>query len=109
MTGFSIDPGQLRKRGSDLEAVGADAVGELRGSRGVITGSTPWGSDEAGTVFGEAHAELAAVADEVLTLFTDAIEAAGHNVRAMGDDYEEADGVGRDDFDSIAGGLGEVR
>ncbi|MDQ3578332.1 MAG: hypothetical protein M3443_12195, partial [Actinomycetota bacterium] len=72
--GFEVDPDQLRKAGAGLEAIGQDAVDELSGPRDAVAEATPWGADEGGAAIAEAHAELAAMAHQVLKLFTDGMD-----------------------------------
>ncbi|MGH3913634.1 MAG: WXG100 family type VII secretion target [Pseudonocardiaceae bacterium] len=108
MTGFDIDPEQMRQQGREIEQLGVTSADRLRSLRDLVAGDgAPWGADEAGAAFGAAYQELVTVADEVLRLFSDGIESVGHHLQQHADEVHGVDEDSRDLFTTIAGELGD--
>ncbi|MEY8040054.1 hypothetical protein AB8O55_11665 [Saccharopolyspora cebuensis] len=105
--GFSIDPERMHDSGRKLEQTSHEGEADLAAPRMTITGQRPWGADEGGSAVAEAHAELGAVADEVLTQLFLAISGVGANVKGMADDMQEIDERSRDELNAVARQLGE--
>lgn len=108
MTGFEIDPEQMRQQGRKIEQLGVTSADRLRSLRDLVAGDgAPWGADEAGAAFGAAYQELVTVADEVLRLFSDGIETVGHNLLQHADEVQAVDDNSRDLFTTIASEMGD--
>lgn len=107
MTGFKIDPEQMRQQGREIEQLGVASADRLRSLRDLVAGDgAPWGADEAGAAFGAAYQELVTVAEEVLRIFSDGIEMVGHNLQQQADEVQGVDNNSRDLFTTIASEMG---
>jgi uncharacterized protein YukE len=90
--GFSINTGELRGSGTQLQRLGGQLADGLSGAKAQIAGSSAiWGADEEGAAFGEAYQEVSAKVGELLDALAEAFDTVGFNLGVVADNIDAAD------------------
>ena len=89
---FTIDPDSLRSASQLLQQCADLFGGSLKTlASGVTGGGSPWGSDEAGTMFGMAYTEITSLGLEALNHLGEGLTSLAEALAQMGDIVEATD------------------
>lgn len=101
MTGFRVEPEQLAEAAQGLQTVGESLYSALTDVTATLTTNSPWGADDAGTVFGMAYTALLSHALESMQSHVEKVFVSAEGVMAMAQTYDEAEQGAKQTFDSM--------
>jgi hypothetical protein len=104
MTGFTVDPERLAAAGQSLQTVGESLGSALTQVQTTLTSNSPWGADEAGTVFGMAYTALLSHALEAMGSHAGAVHDGAHGLGAMAAIYDGFEKNLKSGFDAMGDG-----
>ncbi|WP_327042749.1 WXG100 family type VII secretion target [Micromonospora ureilytica] len=89
---LEVDVTALHSAARSIEASGERLGAEVQRLQGTVTGSaSPWGGDEAGTVFGAAYTEVLQHALDVYASMADQLLSVADRLGAAADAHERSD------------------
>lgn len=104
---FSIHTDQLRRSGQELGSAGEGLNAERGTLRTAVAGeAAAWGTDEPGAAFGEAHLEVAELAERALAVLARATSEVGTSLIATATDIEAVDRTHAEEMNRLLGELG---
>jgi hypothetical protein len=87
-----VDTAALRSAAAELDAVGRDLDGAVKGlSAEVLGAGSPWGADEPGSLFGMAYVEVTEHALDVYSSMAVQLTDIAAGVRFMADGYDQTE------------------
>ncbi len=96
---FSIEPDTLRAASQRMERCAEHLGNSVHTLSGAITGSSsPWGSDDTGTVFGTAYSEATDVGLQALAHLTGGLQGLAEALAKVGDAIQSTDEGESQDF-----------
>ena len=100
--GIEVDVAALRAAAGSLDATGQQLGGDVTSLEGTVTGSgSPWGSDEAGSLFGAVYVEVLTHALDVYRSMADQLLEVSANLSSSADAYEAIETTNADLFNRM--------
>ncbi len=100
--GIEVDVAAMRAAAGSLDTTGQQLSGEVTSLEGTVTGSgSPWGSDEAGSLFGAVYVEVLTHALDVYRSMADQLLEVAGNLSSSADAYEAIETSNADLFNRM--------
>jgi hypothetical protein len=102
VSGIEVDVAGLRAGAALIRTAGATLTGEVEQLRGTVEGAgSPWGADEAGTLFGMAYTEVLTHALDVYASMAEQLTEVADKLAGNADRYDLVESDSRGLFDRL--------
>lgn len=101
MTGFTVEPERLAASAQSLQSVGESLYAAVTDVSTTLTSDSPWGGDDAGTIFGTAYVALLGHALEAMQSHVEKVFVSAQGVMSMAQTYGEAELGLKQGFDTM--------
>jgi hypothetical protein len=101
MTGFTVEPDRLAAAAQGLQGVGESLYSAITDVATTLTSASPWGGDDAGTVFGMAYGALLGHALEAMQSHVEKVFVSAQGVMSMAQAYGGTEQRVKQDFDAM--------
>lgn len=101
MTGFTVEPESLTTSAQNLQTVAESLNSAVTDVSTTLGANSPWGGDDAGTLFGMAYVALLGHALEAMQSHVEKVFVSAQGVMSMAQTYGEAEQGLKRSFDTM--------